>query len=114
MVHNGIEYGLMQAYAEGFNVLRHADIGTRALREDAETAPLPESAHYRYRFDLPEIAELWRRGSVIPSWLLDLIAGALLADPALEGYAGRVADSDAGAERGALRPLQFPGTCRIR
>ncbi|MAT83774.1 MAG: 6-phosphogluconate dehydrogenase (decarboxylating) [Gammaproteobacteria bacterium] len=97
MVHNGIEYGLMQAYAEGFNVLRHADFGARAAREEsAETAPLHEPAHYGYRFDLPEIAELWRRGSVIPSWLLDLTAQALLADPALERYAGRVADSGEG------------------
>jgi 6-phosphogluconate dehydrogenase len=96
MVHNGIEYGLMAAYAEGLNILRCADVGTRAPVVDAETTPLRHPEHYRYAFDLPEIAEVWRRGSVIGSWLLDLTAGALAADPGLDGYAGRVSDSGEG------------------
>ncbi|HWK64443.1 MAG TPA: decarboxylating 6-phosphogluconate dehydrogenase [Rhizobiaceae bacterium] len=96
MVHNGIEYGLMAAYAEGLSILRGADVGTRQHAIDAETAPLRDPALYRYNFDLPEIAELWRRGSVISSWLLDLTAGALAEDPALERFAGRVSDSGEG------------------
>ena len=103
MVHNGIEYGLMAAYAEGFNILRHANIGQAAQGRaspasagDAETTPLREPALYRYELDLPEIAELWRRGSVIGSWLLDLSARALVADPALAGFQGQVADSGEG------------------
>src|SRR5579883_2582093 len=96
MVHNGIEYGLMAAYAEGFNILRHADAGTRARAADAETTPLSNPDYYRYHFDLREIAELWRRGSVISSWLLDLTAEALLADPELAAFSGRVADSGEG------------------
>jgi 6-phosphogluconate dehydrogenase len=96
MVHNGIEYGLMAAYAEGFNILEQADAGTRARDTDAETTPLRDPAFYRYSFDLPEIAEVWRRGSVIGSWLLDLTAAALLQDPALASFAGRVADSGEG------------------
>jgi 6-phosphogluconate dehydrogenase len=96
MIHNGIEYGVMQAYAEGFNILRNANIGTRALSADAETAPTSDPTHYEYDLNLPEIAELWRRGSVITSWLLDLTAAALQNDPALESYAGRVSDSGEG------------------
>ena len=96
MVHNGIEYGLMAAYAEGLNILRHADAGLREQGVDAETAPLRDPGFYRYRFDLPRIAELWRRGSVIASWLLDLTAEALLADPDLGAFTGRVADSGEG------------------
>ncbi len=96
MVHNGIEYGLMGAYAEGLNILRNANIGKTKGEADAETTPLREPEHYQYEFDLPEIAELWRRGSVIGSWLLDLTAGALLKDPGLESYAGRVSDSGEG------------------
>jgi 6-phosphogluconate dehydrogenase len=96
MVHNGIEYGLMAAYAEGLNILRHADAGNRSRDADAETTPLSHPEHYRYDFDLPEIAEVWRRGSVIGSWLLDLIAAALAGDPDLERYAGRVSDSGEG------------------
>src|ERR1041384_8209473 len=96
MVHNGIEYGLMAAYAEGLNILRHADAGNRPRSADAETTPLRNPEHYRYELDLPAIAELWRRGSVISSWLLDLTAAALAEDPGLKGYAGRVADSGEG------------------
>jgi len=96
MVHNGIEYGLMAAFAEGFNILRHADVGTSDQQHDAETTPLRHPEHYQYNFDLGEIAELWRRGSVITSWLLDLTAEALVEQPGLEGYAGRVSDSGEG------------------
>jgi len=96
MVHNGIEYGLMAAYAEGLNILRHADAGSHERDADAETTPLRHPEYYRYELDLPEIAELWRRGSVIGSWLLDLTARALLDDPALKDYAGRVSDSGEG------------------
>ena len=93
MVHNGIEYGVMAAYAEGLNILRNADAGKRVRDTDAETAPLRHPEYYQYELDLPEIAEVWRRGSVIGSWLLDLTAAALLNDPDLKNYAGRVADS---------------------
>jgi 6-phosphogluconate dehydrogenase len=96
MVHNGIEYGLMAAYAEGFNILRHADIGQAGGVVDAETTPLREPDLYRYDMNLPEIAELWRRGSVIGSWLLDLTASALAADPVLADFEGRVSDSGEG------------------
>jgi 6-phosphogluconate dehydrogenase len=96
MVHNGIEYGMMAAVAEGLNVLRHADVGLSEQETDAETAPLRDPGSYRYRFDLPEVAEVWRRGSVIASWLIDLTAEALVADPALERFAGRVSDSGEG------------------
>ena len=96
MVHNGIEYGVMAAYAEGLNILRNANVGKRAHTADAETTPLREPALYQYEMDLPEIAELWRRGSVICSWLLDLTAAALAADPALAGFEGRVSDSGEG------------------
>ncbi len=96
MVHNGIEYGLMAAYAEGLSILRHANIGQAQQEHDAETTPLRDPEHYRYDFNLGEIAELWRRGSVISSWLLDLTASALLDSPDLAGYAGRVSDSGEG------------------
>jgi 6-phosphogluconate dehydrogenase len=96
MVHNAIEYGLMAAYTEGFNILAHAGAGRHAREVDAETTPLRHPEHYQYEFDLAEIAELWRRGSVISSWLLDLSAQALAADPGLEKFAGRVSDSGEG------------------
>jgi len=96
MVHNGIEYGLMAAYAEGLNVLAHAGAGTVRREADAETAPLRDPEAYRYAFDLARIAELWRRGSVVSSWLLDLTAAALHRDPELEGFAGLVSDSGEG------------------
>jgi len=96
MVHNGIEYGVMAAYAEGFSVLKSANIGKTAGAVDAETTPLRDPDHYKYDFDLPEIAELWRRGSVISSWLLDLSAAALLRDPALSKFEGKVSDSGEG------------------
>jgi 6-phosphogluconate dehydrogenase len=96
MVHNGIEYGLMAAYAEGFNILAHANAGKEGREADAETTPLRHPELYRYDFDLTDIAELWRRGSVVASWLLDLSARALLDSPGLEGFAGRVSDSGEG------------------
>jgi 6-phosphogluconate dehydrogenase len=96
MVHNGIEYGLMAAYAEGFGILRSANIGMREHSVDAETTPLRDPEHYQYDLDLPDIAEVWRRGSVIASWLLDLSASALVKDPKLEGFQGRVSDSGEG------------------
>jgi 6-phosphogluconate dehydrogenase len=96
MVHNGIEYGLMAAYAEGFALLRAADIGGDARSEDAETTPLRNPEHFRYDMPLADIAEVWRRGSVISSWLLDLIADALGRDPTLADFAGHVADSGEG------------------
>jgi 6-phosphogluconate dehydrogenase len=96
MVHNGIEYGLMAAYAEGFNVLRQADAGTERREVSAETTPLVHPELYQYRFDLPAIAEVWRRGSVIASWLLDLTAEALLKDPDMRRFSGHVADSGEG------------------
>ncbi len=96
MVHNGIEYGLMAAYAEGFNILEKADIGLQDHAKDAETTPLRNPEHYQYQFPLNEIAEVWRRGSVIGSWLLDLTAIALNRDPALDEFSGRVSDSGEG------------------
>ena len=97
MVHNGIEYGLMAAYAEGLNILKHANVGKAAGREvDAETTPLRNPEHYQYDLDLPDIAEVWRRGSVIASWLLDLTAGALIQSPDLTDFSGRVSDSGEG------------------
>ena len=96
MVHNGIEYGLMAAYAEGLNILRHANAGATEREADAETTPLRDPDLYRYELDLPAIAELWRRGSVIQSWLLDLTAQALRESPDLSAYAGRVSDSGEG------------------
>ncbi|HEV3217686.1 MAG TPA: decarboxylating 6-phosphogluconate dehydrogenase [Vicinamibacterales bacterium] len=97
MVHNGIEYGLMAAYAEGLNVLKHANVGKSAsAKHDAETAPLRNPEHYQYDFDLPAITEVWRRGSVVASWLLDLTAAAFVRDAALANFAGRVSDSGEG------------------
>jgi 6-phosphogluconate dehydrogenase len=96
MVHNGIEYAIMAAYAEGIDVLRAANAGKHAREIDAETAPLRTPEHYQYDFNVADIAEVWRRGSVISSWLLDLTAAALAEDPALAGFSGRVADSGEG------------------
>jgi 6-phosphogluconate dehydrogenase len=96
MVHNGIEYGLMAAYAEGMGVLRAANVGKQKHEIDAETTPLRDPEHYQYDLNLPDIAEVWRRGSVIASWLLDLIATALIKDPSLANFAGRVSDSGEG------------------
>jgi 6-phosphogluconate dehydrogenase len=96
MVHNGIEYGLMAAYAEGLNILRHADVGKQSHAADAETTPLRNPEYYQYDFDLADITEVWRRGSVIASWLLDLTAAAFATDPKLERFGGRVSDSGEG------------------
>jgi len=96
MIHNGIEYGLMASYAEGLNILKHADAGTRAVEGDAETTPLRHPEHYQYQFDIAAITEVWRHGSVISSWLLDLTAAALASSPSLDGFSGRVSDSGEG------------------
>jgi 6-phosphogluconate dehydrogenase len=96
MVHNGIEYGMMAAYAEGLNILRNANVGQASRTADAETTPLRNPEFYRYELDLAGVTEVWRRGSVIASWLLDLTASALAADPSLEHFAGRVSDSGEG------------------
>ena len=96
MVHNGIEYGLMAAYAEGLNILKHANAGRRATEVDAETTPLRNPEHYQYDFSLADVAEVWRRGSVVASWLLDLTAISLLEQPSLEKFSGRVSDSGEG------------------
>ena len=96
MIHNGIEYGIMAAYGEGFNILRHANVGKAGHTVDAETTPLSHPEHFQYDFNLPDIAELWRRGSVIPSWLLDLTAMALIENPDLSKFSGHVSDSGEG------------------
>ena len=96
MVHNGIEYGIMAAYAEGMNVLRAANVGKHTHAIDAETTPLRDPEHYQYDLNLPDIAEVWRRGSVVSSWLLDLTASALNKDPTLARFGGRVSDSGEG------------------
>jgi 6-phosphogluconate dehydrogenase len=96
MVHNGIEYGVMAAYAEGLAVLRDANIGRQTGAVDAETTPLREPSHYQYDLNLRDIAEVWRRGSVVASWLLDLTAASLVKDPAVSEFAGRVSDSGEG------------------
>ncbi len=96
MVHNGIEYGLMAAYAEGLNILKHANAGKKTRSMDAETTPLRDPEHYQYDFNLADIAEVWRRGSVVASWLLDLTAISLLEQPTLERFSGRVSDSGEG------------------
>jgi len=96
MVHNGIEYGIMAAYAEGLGILRSANVGKKKHEVDAETTPLRDPEHYQYDLNLPDITELWRRGSVIASWLLDLTAAALIQDPALKKFEGRVSDSGEG------------------
>jgi 6-phosphogluconate dehydrogenase len=112
MVHNGIEYGIMAAYAEGLNILQHANVGQKVHAIDAETTPLRHPEHYQYDFKLADVAEVWRRGSVIASWLLDLTASALLKDPKLSKFAGRVSDSGEGRwtalaaiEEGAPAPV---------
>jgi 6-phosphogluconate dehydrogenase len=112
MVHNGIEYGIMAAYAEGMNILKHANAGEQERATDAETTPLRSPEHYRYDFNLPDIAEVWRRGSVVASWLLDLTASALLKQPDLATFSGRVSDSGEGRwtimaaiEEGAPAPV---------
>jgi 6-phosphogluconate dehydrogenase len=96
MVHNGIEYGIMAAYAEGLGVLKSANVGKVKRETDAETTPLRNPDHYQYELNLPDIAEVWRRGSVVASWLLDLTANALAADPDLARFEGRVSDSGEG------------------
>jgi 6-phosphogluconate dehydrogenase len=96
MVHNGIEYGMMAAFAEGLNIIENAGVGRRDHVVDAETTPLREPELYQYEFDIPAITEVWRRGSVVGSWLLDLTAAALVQDPKLENYSGRVSDSGEG------------------
>ena len=96
MVHNGIEYGIMAAYAEGMNVLKNANIGTKTQTVDAETTPLRDPEQYQYDFNLTDISEVWRRGSVVASWLLDLTANSLVKDPTLTDFAGRVSDSGEG------------------
>ncbi|HEX4607784.1 MAG TPA: decarboxylating 6-phosphogluconate dehydrogenase [Urbifossiella sp.] len=96
MVHNGIEYGMMAAYAEGLAILKHANVGNRAQTHDAETTPLRDPEHYQYEFDVAAVSEVWRRGSVVASWLLDLTAHALGRNPGLSGFAGRVSDSGEG------------------
>src|SRR5690348_8514781 len=96
MVHNGIEYGVMAAYAEGLNILKHANVGKREHLVDAETTPLREPSHYQYDFNLPDVAEVWRRGSVIASWLLDLTAAALFEEPELTRFSAAVSDSGEG------------------
>jgi 6-phosphogluconate dehydrogenase len=96
MVHNGIEYGIMAAYAEGLNVLRNADAGSRKVEADAETAPLEHPDYYRFQIAVADVAEVWRRGSVVGSWLLDLTAAALRESPDLADFEGRVSDSGEG------------------
>ena len=96
MVHNGIEYGMMAAFAEGFNILRHANVGKQEHAVDAETAPMRDPQYYQFDIDIPQVAEVWRRGSVVGSWLLDLTAKALAADPQLSAFGGRVSDSGEG------------------
>jgi 6-phosphogluconate dehydrogenase len=112
MVHNGIEYGMMAAYAEGLNILKHANVGKLDRETDAETTPLRYPEHYQYDFNLADVTEVWRRGSVVASWLLDLTAISLLEQPTLERYSGRVSDSGegrwtiiAGIESGAPCPV---------
>ena len=96
MVHNGIEYGMMASFAEGLNILAHANVGRTTRDSDAETAPLEHPEHFQYAIDIAEVAEVWRRGSVVQSWLLDLTASALHADPTLDGFSGHVSDSGEG------------------
>jgi 6-phosphogluconate dehydrogenase len=96
MVHNGIEYGMMAAYAEGLNILKHANVGGQKRAEDAETTPLRDPSHYQFEFNVADVAEVWRRGSVVASWLLDLTARALYEEPELAKFSGRVSDSGEG------------------
>ena len=130
MVHNGIEYGLMAAYAEGLNILKNADVGLRQQEEDAETTPLRDPDAYKYQLNIGEVAEVWRRGSVIASWLLDLTAAALVTDSELADFSGHVSDSGEGrwtalaaVDEGVpapvisaalVCPLRIPGRCRLR
>ena len=107
MIHNGIEYGLMAAFAEGLNILRHANAGAKQAEHDAETTPLRHPEHFQYDFNLADITEVWRRGSVVTSWLLDLTAAALAKDATLDGFAGRVSDSGEG--RWALQAANDEG-----
>jgi 6-phosphogluconate dehydrogenase len=93
MVHNGIEYGLMAAYAEGLNIIKHANVGLKTQATDAETTPLRHPERYKYDIDIGQVAEVWRRGSVVASWLLDLAASALRKSPDLANFEGRVSDS---------------------
>ena len=97
MVHNGIEYGIMAAYAEGLNILKHANAGTQHREDDAETTPLRDPQYYQYDLDIPDVAEVWRRGSVVASWLLDLTAHSLSVNGDLSDFEGRVSDSRRGA-----------------
>ena len=96
MVHNGIEYGLMASYAEGLNIIKNGNAGKKQVEQDAETSPLEHPEHYRYDVDTTEVAEVWRRGSVVGSWLLDLTAQALFESPSLDEFSGRVSDSGEG------------------
>jgi 6-phosphogluconate dehydrogenase len=96
MVHNGIEYGLMAAYAEGFNIIKHANVGLKTHAVDAETTPLRHPEHFKYEIDVAQVAEVWRRGSVVASWLLELTARAVPESPELAEFAGRVSDSGEG------------------
>jgi 6-phosphogluconate dehydrogenase len=96
MIHNGIEYGMMAAYAEGLNILKNANIGKRSHEKDAETTPLRNPEHYMYDFNIADITELWRRGSVVASWLLDLTAQAFVGSPDLQNFGGKVSDSGEG------------------
>jgi 6-phosphogluconate dehydrogenase len=108
MVHNGIEYGIMASYAEGLNILHHADVGRADHEVDAETAPLRHPERYQYTLDLAAVTEVWRRGSVVASWLLDLTAQALNEEPTLQKYGGRVSDSGEG--RWTLEAANETGT----
>ena len=126
MVHNGVEYGMMAAIAEGLSIIRHADAGLQSQEVDAETTPLRDPQYYQYEIDVGEVAEVWRRGSVVGSWLVDLTAAALAASPDLDDFAGRVSDSGEGRwtviarhrggrpgerdRRGAERALRVAGT----
>jgi 6-phosphogluconate dehydrogenase len=112
MVHNGIEYGLMAAYAEGLNILKHANAGQNTRSIDAETTPLRHPEHYRYDLNLADIAEVWRRGSVVASWLLDLTAAALVQEPDLQGFSGRVSDSGEGRWT-ALAAIESSAPCPV-
>ena len=114
MVHNGIEYGIMAAYAEGLGILREANIGKQQREADAETTPLRDPEHYQFDLNLADISEVWRRGSVIASWLLDLTAGAMVEDPNLAKFAGRVSDSLIPAKAAGPSRRQLMRVCRCR
>ena len=108
MVHNGIEYGMMAAYAEGLNILKHDDVGLRHREQDAETTPLRDPEAYQYQIDIGQVAEVWRLGSVVASWLLDLTAAALVKDSEATGFSGRVSDSGEGHWRRLTRACRRP------